>query len=242
MLVQVASDYEQCEILSSTLLNSYPVILGFDTETTIGHDHNIASTVQLSTDKVCYIFQLYRIFKDTGRLPREIIKILQSPEIIKVGVDLNNDINLLSEYGITLRGTIDIQCIARTMMIPDINLSGLANLFGFQKGILNFRWNWDNDLNEQQIRYAANDAYISLQIYQKMISGVNINTNNQDLDPEEDKYLEWLKKMLIGSFRIDRVVNQTVNSYGPWVKKYTKNERVELAEKLINKFIDEGKL
>lgn len=246
MIVQLASNYEQCEIFSSILLDANPIVLGFDTETTIlrKEDTGYISTIQLSTDKICYIFQIYKIYKDSGRLSRDLIKILQSSNIIKIGVDLIQDTNNLLCYGINLRGTIDIQCIAKTMMINDISLEGLALKFVPElsgKDVLKLNWNWDNDLTEKQIQYAAKDAYLSLQIYQKMLMGVTITTNTSVEDPGAEDYLEWIQRIPKSNpIKINKLVNQTVNSYGPWAKRYTKMEKVELATKLITNFIDEG--
>jgi hypothetical protein len=246
----IATNYEQCIILASSILKESPVSIGFDTETTVGRVH--ASTLQLSTGESCYIFQLYRIFKDSGRLPNEIFKILQSPHIIKIGCDLSSDVNKLNSYGIILQGTIDIQSIARTMLIPDINLDGLASkFFPDQSGKkrFNIKWDWDIDLNEKQIKYAAKDAHLSLAIYYKIISGVaitnslTVNTLTVNDDPGEKEYLEWLKELgHTSTLKIDKVINQTVNSYGPWAKKYTKNDRATLSRQLILKFKEEGRI
>lgn len=253
MLTYVASNYEQCEIFSATLLNGNPVVLGFDTETTVYREENNshASIVQLcvcsETQSICYIFQLYKIFKESGKLPRDIIKILQNPNIIKVGADVTSDFIRLALYGITLQGSIDIQSIARSMLIPDISLEGLATKFVPDlagKDTLKLKWNWDHHLNEKQIQYAAKDAYLSLQIYQKMLNGVNIITDlPTNEDPGEEEYLEWLKKMpKTYPIKIEKLVNQTINSYGPWAKRYTKIQRAEIARNLIQKFIEEGLL
>lgn len=251
--IQIASNYEQAEILSAKLLKCNPIVIGFDTETSIWRniDPYHTSILQLSTDNVCYIFQMYRIFKESGRLPREISKILENPNIVKIGADLTNDIRGLACYEITLRGTIDIQCIARTMMISDISLKGLITQFFPEesgKEMLNLMWEWDGCLDDQQIQYAAKDAYFSLKIYQKMLNGENvvkISTNIPIEDPEQEteKYLEWLKKMPKSNpIKIEKLVNQTVNSYGPWIKQYTKVERAVFAEKLIRKFIEKNLL
>ena len=180
-----------------------------------------------------------------GKLPKDLIKILQTPNIVKVGVDLNNDIVSLNEYGITLRGSFDIQSIARTMIIQDLSLEALAGRFviGFTgKDPFNETWDWDHELSVQQIQYAARDAYFSLWIYGGMLKGVNIVTpippeNSQE---EEKNYLQWLKSN-VQSTDPRKIINQTINSYGPWRKRYTLGQRIQLAEKLLQKFIKEGR-
>lgn len=245
MLNYIASDYEYAEKYSSIILEQNPISIGFDTETTIWRleDPHYTSTVQLYSNSNCYIFQLYRIFKASGKLPKDLVKILQSPNIIKIGTDLTNDTTSLLSYGITLRGTIDIQSIAKTMQIPDISLEGLAFKFEIgNKGTLIFKWDWDSDLNDEQIEYASNDAMLPLKIYKRMITGVIISDNIvDDSIKQEEEYLEWLKKMgHTSSLKKAKVVNQTINSYAPWRKRYTESERRTLSLILIQKFLDEG--
>src|SRR4051794_13736712 len=106
MSTVIATNYEEAKNLSAILLSYNPVVLGFDTETTVGREENphYTSTVQLSIisdsqDPICYIFQIYRIYRETQKLPKDLIKILQNPNIVKIGVDLTNDIINLASYG-----------------------------------------------------------------------------------------------------------------------------------------------
>ena len=249
MLTHIASDYELSEKYSAIIVEQNPILIGFDTETTIWRieEPHYTSTVQLYLNSNCYIFQLYRIFKIHNKLPKDLIKILQNPNIIKIGTDLTNDTTSLLSYSIILRGTIDIQCIAKTMQIPDVSLEGLASKFEVgAKGLFSFKWDWDAQyLNEEQIEYAATDAMLPLKIYEKMITGVIVSDNIavDESIKQEEEYLEWLRSMgHTSTLKIKKVVNQTINSYGPWRKRYTESERSALALKLIRQFLDEGLL
>lgn len=252
MITHIASDYELAEKFSSIILSQNPVMVGFDTETTIWRKEvpNYTSIVQLYLNGTCYIFQVYKIHKFSGKLPKDFIKILQNPNIIKIGTDLTNDASSLLSYEITLRGMIDIQCIARTMSITDISLEGLANKFTtIAKGTLKFKWDWDTQyLDTEQIEYASIDAYLPLKIYEKMITGAIVPVDALPVSltkerKQEEEYLEWLKFMgHTETLKINKVVNQTVNSYGPWRKQYTEIERRTFAEELIRKFLDNNLL
>lgn len=241
----VASNYEEADILATEILNNKSIVLGFDTETTIGRciDSNMTSIVQLSTNDKCYIFQIYRIFCETRKLPKSFIKILRSTNIVKIGTDITNDLINLNSYQISVNRIIDVQCIAITMGIVDIGLDALCNKLlpdiSNKKYKLDHKWNWDLELTIDQINYAATDAYLSLLIYKQLIKGVDIETPDNIIDNDDyNNYYNWIKNALINqSTTVDKLVNRTVNSYGFWAKKYTQSKRFTYSRELINKFI-----
>lgn len=247
MLTYIASNYEEATKYSSIILNQNPIMLGLDTETTVWRKDNptYPSTIQLYLNGACYIFQIYKIFMTYQAIPKDLFKILKNPNIIKVGLDLNNDIEQLALYEIKVRGIIDIQCIAKTMLIADISLEGLANKFETQtKGIFKFKWDWDDLLIDEQIAYASIDAMLPIKIYERMMNGsIIIKSNTIDDHNLEADYLAWLKLMgHTSNLKIKKVVNQTVNSYAPWRKQYTESERSALSLRLLKEFLDKGLL
>jgi ribonuclease D len=240
----VAQTFEEVQVYANRLLTTNSTLFGFDVETTIGRRDNptAASIIQISTDKQCYLFQIYRVYKDYGTLPSSIIKLLQTPNIVKVGVDLTNDIEALEFYGIKPRGMLDIQLIARTMNIADLSLEGLGQRFipGFEGKVqLNRHWNWDGPLSNEQIQYAGKDAMYALQIYSGLLNGINISTTIE-VDPAKDQedYLKWVKTNL--PMKYDSLINKTANSYGPWAKKYTKIGRENRARVFLESFLEKG--
>jgi hypothetical protein len=239
----VAQTFEEVQVYANRLLTTNSTLFGFDVETTIGRrdDPTAASIIQISTDKECYLFQIYRVYKDFETLPSSIIKLLQTPNIVKVGIDLTNDIEALEFYGIKPRGMLDIQLIARTMNIADLSLEGLGQRFipGFEGKVqLNRHWNWDGPLSNEQIQYAGKDAMYALQIYSGLLTGINISTSTEE-DPIKDRelYLTWIKSSF--PIKYDSLVNKTANSYGPWTKRYTKIGRENRARILLNQFLEE---
>lgn len=244
-MIHLADTWDQIEINASNLLLARPTILGFDTETTIGRRENptAASIIQLATNEDSYIFQIYNIYQKYGKLPGKLVKILENPTIVKVGIDLTGDIIALEFYGIKAKGMIDAQLIARTMNLTDLSLNGLGKRFisGFiEKEKLDHTWNWDHDLTAEQVGYAGYDAFHPIYIYQGILKGVNISTPKVVVDLVKDEYnfLNWVKHNL--PIKYDSLINKTANSYGPWVKRYTKIGRENRARLFLDKFLAEG--
>jgi ribonuclease D len=83
-------------------------IIGFDTETRPSFQAGVSykvSLLQLSTNDCCFLIRLNKL-----PLTREIIEILASEKILKIGADVRNDISGLNKLRkFTARGFIDLQ-------------------------------------------------------------------------------------------------------------------------------------
>ncbi len=153
--------------------------LGFDTETRPSFKKgrlNKVSLLQLSSPKEAFLFRLNHI-----GLPKEIRKILYNPDVIKVGAAIHDDIKSLQKIKpFKQQGFIDLQSIVGDYGIEVLSLKKLSAI------VLDFRIsksqqlsNWEADeLTEAQQRYAATDAWVSLQIFNKLQS-VKSNTDNK---------------------------------------------------------------
>lgn len=241
MKIHLGTDYKQVEELGLYLEAQKPTILGLDTETTIGKRN--VSLLQLATEKECYLLQLGRVFEDANSLPPVIGRILGNPEIVKVGVGLDHDAELLDDsYGFKLRSSLDLQAIARTLSEPCLSLNDLCTKYlptypG--KDPLGHRGNWDINLTNLQQHYAANDAYYSLLLYQVMVlhqAPVKKETCHESDD--FDMFKLWAQEYISNSkypLAFDSLVNYTINSYAPWRKKYLTSERKERATQALTK-------
>lgn len=146
-------------------------ILGFDTETKPsflkGVSHKVC-LLQLSTDNVCYLFRLNKI-----GLTAEIRQILSSPNIIKAGAATTDDIKGLQQLEhFEAHGFVDLQKIALQKGIVDIALKKMvAILLGFRISKRQKLTNWEApEFTQNQQIYAATDAWVSKQIYDKLIN------------------------------------------------------------------------
>jgi ribonuclease D len=145
-------------------------IFGFDTETKPSFKKGVTNSVsllQLATAEDVYLFRL----NDVG-LPKEVIKILSNPRVIKVGAAIHDDIKSLQELSpFTPAGFIDLQDEVRKLEFECFSLKKMAAItLGFRISKSQQLSNWDAEvLTPQQQLYAATDAWVSLMIYRQLL-------------------------------------------------------------------------
>jgi ribonuclease D len=146
-------------------------ILGFDTETKPsfkkGVKHKVA-LLQLSTEDKAFLFRLNKIGFN-GKL----VYLLRSPDILKVGVSIHDDIrNLRKRRDFKPEGFLELQTFVQNYGIQDISLKKLAAIImGIKVSKRQQVTNWEAEvLSEEQILYAATDAWIGYMLYKELIS------------------------------------------------------------------------
>ena len=145
-------------------------IVGIDTETkpsfTRGTHHKV-SLVQISTLNHCFLFRLNKI-----DFPVALAEFLADENIKKIGLSLRDDLIGLNKHHVFKPANcIDIQTIAQNYGILELGLQKIYAIL-FEKKISKSQrlTNWENpELTEQQQRYAATDAWASLQIYVQLM-------------------------------------------------------------------------
>lgn len=144
--------------------------LGFDTETRPTFKKgafNDVALLQLSTEKSAFLFRLNKM-----GLPAELAEILSDPEITKVGVAIKDDIaGLRKLMEFKPASFIEIQEKVKDFEIENFGLKKLSGLLlGFRISKAQQTSNWEAEkLTEAQIRYAATDAWVSLEIYNRLL-------------------------------------------------------------------------
>ena len=140
--------------------------LGFDTESQPsfqkGEIHPV-SLVQLAGAKAVYIFQL-RALPDLSTL----LALLSNPAIQKAGVAHQRDVQDLKKlHSFEPAGFVDLAELSTRAGIGNNGLRGLAaSVLGFRLSKGAQRSNWGRDtLTEDQIHYAATDAWVGREIY-----------------------------------------------------------------------------
>lgn len=146
----------------------FPTV-GIDTETRPSFKRGIMHKVallQVSTYDTCFLFRLNMI----GMCP-PVERLLSHPTLVKVGLSLKDDINMLHRLGdFAGNNFIDLQNIVGQVGIRDMSLQKIyANLFGQKVSKRQRLTNWEADvLDDRQKEYAAIDAWVCLKIYDRI--------------------------------------------------------------------------
>lgn len=169
---------EICDQLSTESL------LGFDTESRPAFRKGVSypvSLVQLATDQHAYIIQL----KKTGFI-QALVDIFEDQKIAKIGVGLTDDIKKLKQQvDFQHQKFIELSDIASSKGIIQTGLRALTARYlnhRISKSAQKTNWAMDT-LTEKQLVYAATDAWISLKLYQPVLS--DCNHYHEEVEEEE---------------------------------------------------------
>ena len=145
--------------------------LGFDTETrpsfSKGKSHS-PSLIQLATAAEVFLIHLKWL-----PLSAELADLFENPDIVKTGVAVHDDMRFLTKLlPFAPRSVVDLSAVARRNNVEHHGLRGLAATFlGVRISKGEQCSNWGNkELSPRQIRYAATDAWVSREIYLRMLS------------------------------------------------------------------------
>lgn len=146
-------------------------IIGLDTETKpsfVPGKRNQVALLQLSTTEECFLFRLNRI-----GMPRELVGLLESPGILKIGLSLGDDCRSLARLGqFEAKGFVELQQLAPAYgMLEAASLQKIyAIMFGEYISKSQRMSNWEaRNLKPEQESYAALDAWASLRIYLRLM-------------------------------------------------------------------------
>jgi ribonuclease D len=160
-VIQSEDEFES-EIESIT---AHP-ILGFDTESKPSFKKGKVfptSMIQLSSSEMAWLIRVSRL-----GYPERLKELLSSGETIKVGSGLNDDLRRMrSDFQFEPAGFLDLQRYVEAFQIREKGLKKLsAIVLGRRISKSQQVSNWDAEiLTEAQLRYAATDAWICLEIY-----------------------------------------------------------------------------
>jgi len=144
---------------------SVQAILGFDTETRPSFKKGKmypTSLIQLSVPDHAWLIRVSRL-----GYPKRLLDLLSNGEVMKVGTGLNDDIRRMrSDFKFEPGGFLDLQSYVEAFQIMEKGLKKMsAIVLGYRISKSQQVSNWDADkLSEAQLRYAATDAWICLEI------------------------------------------------------------------------------
>lgn len=167
--IRLISSLEQCLAVKNELENA--PLFGFDTESKPTFRKGEVQTgphlIQLATFEKAYLFQV------NEKTLNFLLPILSSQKQLKVGFGLKNDAHLFRKKGIELNNIVDLsKCFSAFGIQNTVGVkNAIALLFRvyFQKNKKISTSNWSKQhLTDEQISYAAADAYAPVLIFQKL--------------------------------------------------------------------------
>ena len=144
-------------------------LLGFDTESRPSFRKgvmNSPSLVQIACSDRVFLIQLRMVPLDA-----DLVGLLSDATLIKAGVAIGDDMRLLAKlHPFIGAGLVDLGEVARSKGLTTRGLRTLAaNFLGIRVSKGAQCSNWEHaELSPQQIYYAATDAWISRQVYERM--------------------------------------------------------------------------
>ncbi len=144
-------------------------VVGFDTETRPsfkkGQFYDV-SLIQLALENKVFVIRL----NHTG-VTEEMIPLFENEKIIKPGIGIRDDVRLLQKLKrFQAEGFFELTHLSKEVGFEVESVKKLtALLLGFRISKTAQTSNWEAEtLTEKQLQYAATDAWVCLQIYQKL--------------------------------------------------------------------------
>lgn len=161
-------------------------VIGFDTETrptfTPDQHSNGTAILQLSGKGKAFLFRVQKL-----GLPRQLLSLLASSTVIKVGAATRDDIKGLQAIaGFQPRGFLDLQSMVWEYGIRDKSVKKMAAIIlGVKISKAQQLSNWEAEhLSDSQLKYAATDAWVCREMYLKLLSCDKHPLSEEELHPE----------------------------------------------------------
>lgn len=145
--------------------------IGFDTETRPAFRRGVSydvALVQLSTTDKAFLIRINKI-----GLPREVKRLLENPDIVKIGAAVRDDLKGLKKLSPTFKpaGFFDLNEELKKVGFLNVGVRNLcAMVLGIRISKSEQVSNWEADqLTAKQELYAATDAWACLAVFQKLL-------------------------------------------------------------------------
>ncbi|KAJ7613318.1 ribonuclease H-like domain-containing protein [Mycena polygramma] len=131
--------------------------------------------VQIARDSDVWVVDLRKM----RAYPKELKRILDSPDIVKAGVGVTADIaHVWADLRTNIHNVVDAGCMARLLLAHKYsdnqfgNLSlqvSAAEILGYDINKEERESDWTGDITKAQKLYAATDAAVSLRLYERLV-------------------------------------------------------------------------
>ncbi|KAG1861142.1 hypothetical protein DFJ58DRAFT_777819 [Suillus subalutaceus] len=184
--------YTRCEDEANKLVQTLESPLGFDLEWRVlwnsGAQERRTALVQLCDKSTILLIQVSQM----KRFPERVLEVIESPSIVKTGANIHNDgEKLYRDFGITTRGLVELGALAHVAddTFSSIYKRRVVSLAKMTAMYLEYNLtkskertnNWEADLNDKMVHYAANDAHAALMVHLKLLDLAK--ASNKELDP-----------------------------------------------------------
>lgn len=142
---------------------------GFDTETKPSYRKGEVfktALLQLATESVAYLIRLHYI-----KQFEPLRNVFENPEVLKVGAAVSHDLKQLQHvFPFQAKGFVDIQTVAKEKGLKNLGLKKMTEeVFNAHLSKGPKMTNWERQvLTEEQLVYAATDAWIGLKLYHEL--------------------------------------------------------------------------
>lgn len=173
------------------------------------------SIIQIATKNYIFIFQM----KCLSTIPSQLKTCLENEEIIKSGVGIKNDIDLINKnYEFETKNIVDLMKLHNSLY--GINGYGLEKLCNEFLGVNHFKipinhHNWSNRiLTNQQILYASGDAWASREILSSLYYMFVPDELNKDNLFKWVNSIDYSKKQSSPRVRNHHINRENINDCG----------------------------
>ena len=185
-----SSDDDEQHIRDLLGISSSNSIVGLDTESKpsslYSKERNRTALIQIAGENACVLWRL------VGRnsLPKSLVNILADPQVAKVGQGISSDVCYLKEDFENVSATasfVDLYKVSLRLQCQPKSLQGMVGIFLGKRLLKDMRIsNWEaENLRQEQIQYAAVDAWVSRAVAVEMINrGISVKEIGNVTDQE----------------------------------------------------------
>ena len=165
--VQVVTDPKYFPKIASEIAKHK--VVGFDTETRPSFKKG--QSYKLALLQIAIPNKVFLIRTHHSGLDEHIVSVFENPEILKAGVAIRDDIKALQTIiKFSPNGFVELASLSREVGLEVESVKKLAGLIlGFRISKSAQTSNWEAPtLTEKQIEYAATDAWVCLELYERL--------------------------------------------------------------------------